>query len=176
MNPRLLRVVLAATLSLGLATSARAQVFLPGLAGFGAAGSVFLPTGSIANRWKFGYGGGLHFDHDFNERWGMAFEMNVNQFIGKTTDTLGVEQRTPDLSFWEISGGARYSPEGGPVFVGLDGAYFVFFQNGRDGLEDQGGLLPAIGFRTHEFGITARYKMLGDAHWVQLRVTLGRRF
>jgi hypothetical protein len=155
----------------GTASTAHAQ--FGGLAYSALGGNVVivLPTGDLQERWKVGFGGGLMVEPRINDHWAVAFEFGATHLIGKTVTVQGSEQKIGDINFWELSSGPRYAVRGGRFVVGVDAAYILFSVNGSLGVDDQFGLLPSIGFRGSAVGLNARYKLLGDAHWAQLRLT-----
>lgn len=159
------------------AAPARAQFI--GISFGGIATKIAIPTGTLADSWKVGFGGGLGGEHRLRDNnWAIDGDIGYMQFLGKTTTSGGFEQHVPNVGCWEFSGGARYTlgDRDGPVFVGADAGYFVFSLNGSQGIADQWGVLPTIGFRANAFRIAARYKVLGDAHWVDVRLSLRRGF
>lgn len=152
--------------------TARADAQFGGLGflGFGGNLGVVVPTEGLQDRWKIGLGGGIVLEPPVPGTWSATGEFGITRLIGATTtDGLGTETRNNDLTYYEFSVGVRRKLGVGPWFVGVDGAYYIFDINGSNGLEDEAGVLPAFGFRLQDFGITARYKIGGDAHWAQLR-------
>jgi hypothetical protein len=141
-----------------------------GFLGFGGNLSVVVPTEGLQDRWKIGLGGGIVLEPLEPGTWSATGEFGVTRLVGATTvDQLGTETRNNDLTYYEFSIGVRRKLGAGPWFAGVDGAYYIFDINGTRGLEDEAGILPAFGFRVQSFGVTARYKIGGDAHWAQLR-------
>jgi hypothetical protein len=165
----------AAIAFVAFAPGAKAQlgVYFPGLGGNL---SVVIPTEGLQSQYKVGFGGGIVLEPAIPGTWSATGEIGFTRLLGQTRIVGGIEDRTPDESVWEFSGGVRRKLGSSAWFVGVDGAYYVFSLNGSLGLEDEGGLLPAVGFRATGLGLTARYKLLGDVHWVQLRLSINNAF
>lgn len=161
-----------------VACASRAEAQLGGLGmipGVGGSVNIIFPTEGLQNRYKLGFGGGIVLEPAQPGAWSGTGEIVITRLLGTTRIVGGLEDRTPDQSVYEFSGGVRHTLGASPWFVGVDGAYYVFSLNGVNGLEDEGGVLPVIGFRAQGIGFAARYKLLGDVHWAQLRLSFGGR-
>jgi hypothetical protein len=165
-------MIVLSVISLVPLCAARAQ-FGMFMGGFALTPNVLLPTGDMRDRWKIGFGGGIAGEHEIRGKVGIAGEFGYIRFLGRTRETaLGDEVRERDLDTWEFLAGLRYRFAPSNVFAGLDGGYYVFSVNGRSGLDDQFGVLPVLGFRAENFGVTLRYKVNGTATWAEARLSL----
>ncbi len=151
----------------GIATLvlAAAVFWVTNASAIGVGVGVILPTSDFGDAYDVGYGAHVVLDYPVTPLASIYADLGWQGFKGKGVDLDSAELDAPDISIFNASAGGRVGL--GSFYLGAELGYYF-----SDDVDNEVGLTPLIGLGLGPVDVSARYKLLDDLEWFELRGSL----
>lgn len=122
-----------------------------------------LPVGDFSDLYDGGFGANVVMEFPLAPTISAYGDVGYTRFVGKDLGSLlGVPLGSDDVDVWGFSAGAKFGIGG--LYLGGEVGYFTEI--------DETGLSPLVGMGFGPLDLSARYKITGDANWLDLRLAI----